>query len=145
MPGNPDRDLEVDDGLVIPAAELNWRFSRSSGPGGQHVNTTDTRVELSWSVTDSTVLDERRRNLLVERLGSRVADGILTVSASEFRSQLRNREAARDKLAAVVRRGLRERRTRRPTKPTRGSQRRRLDQKRKRGETKQLRRPPRDG
>ena len=142
MPAGPDRDLEIDDRLVVPAGELGWRFSRSSGPGGQHVNTTDTRVELSWNVAASTALDEPRRDLLIERLGSRVADGVLTVSASEFRSQLRNREAARDKLAAVIRRGLRPRRTRRPTKPTRGSQRRRLDDKRKRGETKQLRRRP---
>jgi len=144
VPGNPDRDLEIDDSLVIPANELTWRFSRSSGPGGQHVNTTDTRVELSWRIMRSTVLDEQRRDLLIERLGSRATDGVLTVSASEFRSQLRNREAARDKLAAAVRRALRPRRTRRPTKPTRGSRRRRLEEKRKRGETKQLRRRPDD-
>ncbi|MDN5855800.1 MAG: aminoacyl-tRNA hydrolase [Actinomycetia bacterium] len=144
MPAGPDRDLEIDDRLVVPAGELSWRFSRSSGPGGQHVNTTDTRVELSWNIAASAVLDDGRRDLLLERLGPRTVGGVLTVTASEFRSQLRNREAARDKLAAAVRRGLRPRRTRRPTKPTRGSQRRRLDDKRKRGETKQLRRRPND-
>lgn len=142
MPVNPDRDLEIDDGLVIPANELGWRFTRSSGPGGQHVNTTDTRVELSWHLAASGVLDEGRRALLLDRLGSRTTDGVLTVTASEFRSQLRNREAAREKLAALVRRASHRRRTRRPTKPTRGSQRRRMDAKRQRGETKRLRRRP---
>ncbi|UYM05299.1 alternative ribosome rescue aminoacyl-tRNA hydrolase ArfB [Solicola gregarius] len=144
MPDTPDRDLEIDDSLVVPAAELRWRFSRSSGPGGQHVNTTDTRVELSWDVAASGVLDERRRTLLLERLGSHLAGGVLTVAASEFRSQLRNREEARTKLASLVRGAMRARRKRRPTKPTRGSQRRRLDDKRQRGETKQLRRRPDD-
>lgn len=144
MPATPDRDLRVDDGLVIPGSELRWRFSRSSGPGGQHVNTTDTRVELSWDVAASAVIDERQRALLLERLGSRLADGVLTVASSEFRSQLRNRDSARTRLAALVRGAMRSRRARRPTRPTRGSQRRRLDEKRKRGETKQLRRRPDD-
>ena len=144
MPPHPDRDLVIDDLFVIPAAELRWRFSRSPGPGGQHVNTTDTRVELSWNIAASAALDEQRRAVLLERLESRTTDGVLTVSAAQFRSQLRNREAARDKLADAVRAALRTRRRRRPTKPTRGSQRRRLDDKRKRGETKQLRRRPDD-
>ncbi|UPK73292.1 aminoacyl-tRNA hydrolase [Nocardioidaceae bacterium SCSIO 66511] len=138
----PDRDLEIDDSLVVPAAELHWRFSRSSGPGGQHVNTTDTRVELQWDVARSSVLDEARRNLLLQRLDNRLSGGVLTVASSQFRSQLRNREAARNAMAALVRASLRRRRTRRPTKPTRGSQRRRLDEKRKRGEQKRLRRRP---
>ncbi|MGH3357782.1 MAG: alternative ribosome rescue aminoacyl-tRNA hydrolase ArfB [Nocardioidaceae bacterium] len=144
MADTPDRDLSIDDSLVVPAAELQWRFSRSSGPGGQHVNTTDTRVELSWDVGTSAVLDEQRRAVLIERLGSRTVGGVLTVTSSEFRSQLRNREAARAKLADLVVRALRPRRPRRPTKPTRGSKRRRLETKRKRGATKQLRRRPDD-
>lgn len=142
MAANPDRDLEVNDRLVIPATELDWRFSRSSGPGGQHVNTTDTRAELSWNLAESAVLDDGLRAVLLDRLGPRTTGGVVTVAASDFRSQLRNREAARDRLAALVRGALRRQRTRRPTKPTRGSKRRRLDSKRKRGETKQLRRRP---
>lgn len=144
MADDPSGDLRVDDTLVIPANELSWRFSRSSGPGGQHVNTSDTRVELTWNVAASGVLGEQRRAELVRRLGDRLDDGRLSVTASEFRSQLRNREAARLRLAALVRSARRRRRARRPTQPTYGSKRRRLDAKRQRGETKRLRRRPDD-
>lgn len=145
MADAPDRDLWIDDSLVVPAGELSWRFSRSSGPGGQHVNTTDTRVELSWDIASSGTLEGQRRAELTERLGTRLVAGVLTVSAAESRSQLRNRESARERLAGLVRAALRPRRTRRPTKPTRGSKRRRLETKRRRGDTKRLRRRPDDG
>ncbi|WP_282856239.1 alternative ribosome rescue aminoacyl-tRNA hydrolase ArfB [Pseudoclavibacter helvolus] len=136
-------DLEVSRSLTIPAAELGWRFSRSSGPGGQHVNTTDSRVELSWNIGESQVLTDDRRRVLLERLEKRLVDGVLTVTSSERRSQLRNREAALEKLAGLVREGLAPPGPkRRPTKPTKGSQRRRLESKGQRSATKAQRRRP---
>jgi ribosome-associated protein len=136
-------DLEVSPGLTLPASELGWRFSRSSGPGGQHVNTSDSRVELSWSVADSAVLSDDQRQMLLVRLGRRLVGGVLTVTASEQRSQLRNREIARRKLAEVVSTGLApDGPRRRATKPTRGSDRRRLAAKERRSTTKQQRRRP---
>lgn len=137
--------LVVGPTLTIPAAELAWRFSRSSGPGGQGVNTTDSRVELSWNVRASAVLTDTQRSRLLARLGGRLVDGVVTVTASEHRSQLRNRDAARARLTALVADALRPpARRRRPTRPTRGSQQRRLDAKRRRGDVKRLRRPPAD-
>jgi ribosome-associated protein len=130
----------VPDGLVLPAGELVERFSRSSGPGGQSVNTTDSRVELEWDVAASTALDEVQRARLLRRLASRLVAGRLVVDASEHRSQHRNRVAARERLAAVVREALAPPPpARRPTRPTRGSKERRLEAKRQRGETKALR------
>ncbi len=136
-------DLLVSPALTIPASELGWRFSRSSGPGGQHVNTSDTRVELSWNVGDSAALSEAQRLLLLTRLDGRLIAGVITVTASERRSQLRNREIALAKLAGLVAEGLApEAARRRPTKPTRGSNRRRLAAKEQRSATKQQRRRP---
>src|SRR3954464_12321597 len=94
-------DVRVSDRLTIPAAELSWRFSRSSGPGGQGVNTTDSRVELSWDLAGSPILPAARRDRAIERLGDRLVNGVLTVTASEHRSQLRNREAAAARLAGL--------------------------------------------
>jgi ribosome-associated protein len=136
-------DLLVSPALTIPAAELGWRFSRSSGPGGQHVNTSDSRVELFWNVTDSLALTETQRMLLTTRLERRLIDGVITVSASEQRSQLRNRDTALRKLAELVASGLApEPARRRATKPTRGSKQRRLAAKGQRSETKRQRRRP---
>ncbi|MGW9404787.1 alternative ribosome rescue aminoacyl-tRNA hydrolase ArfB [Arthrobacter sp. NPDC055585] len=136
-------DLVVTPELTIPAAELEWRFSRSSGPGGQHVNTTDTRVALSWNVADSAVLSDDQRTKLLQRLKSRQIAGALVVTASEQRSQLRNREIALAKLAAMVADSLAPApAARRRTKPTRGSKARRLDAKKQRSATKQLRQKP---
>ena len=139
-------DLVVSPALTIPAAELTWRFSRSSGPGGQHVNTSDSRVELLWNVAGSAVLTEEQRGMLLGRLQNRLVAGVLTVTASEQRSQLRNRETALARLAALVADGLAPAPPkRRRTKPTRGSNYRRLDAKKQRSVTKQQRqRPPRD-
>jgi len=128
------------DGLVIPAAELVERFSRSPGPGGQSVNTSDTRVQLEYDVGASSALSERQRERALERLSGRLTDGRLVVVASEHRSQHRNRTAARERLTEELRSALAPPPpARRPTKPTRGAQRRRLDAKRQRGETKALR------
>lgn len=136
-------DLEVSAALTIPAAELGWRFSRSSGPGGQHVNTSDSRVELVWSVAGSAVLSDEQRALLTARLGRRLVAGAITVAASERRSQLRNREVALRRLAELVADGLApEAAPRRATRATRGSVRRRLAAKQQRSQTKQQRRRP---
>lgn len=136
-------DLDVSPALTIPATELGWRFSRSSGPGGQHVNTSDSRVEVSWSVADSAVLTDDQRMLLLTRLDRRLNAGVLTVAASEQRSQLRNREIALGKLADLITAGLApEAAERRATKPTRGSGRRHLAAKQQRSATKQQRRRP---
>jgi len=133
--------LRVTASLSIPAEELGWRFSRSSGPGGQGVNTTDSRVELSWDVAASPALSPAVRERALRRLGPRLTGGVLTVAASEYRSQLRNREAARVRLAAVVREAIAPPApARRRTRPTAASQQRRLEDKRRRGQLKRLRR-----
>jgi len=133
-------DLRVRGSVVIPEAELAWRFSRSSGPGGQSVNTTDSRVELSYDVAASTALGPVLKARAQERLAARLTNGVLTVSASEHRSQLRNREAAERRLVQVLRDAIAPPpRRRRPTKPNRAGVERRLKSKRQRGETKRLR------
>lgn len=130
-------------GLEIPESELQWRFSRSSGPGGQHVNTTDSRVELTFDVVNSSVLSDVERRRALERLAERLVDGCLTVTASQYRSQYRNRQAARERLVQVLSKAVATPAPkRRPTKPSRGSQRRRLEAKRQRSELKKLRRDP---
>jgi ribosome-associated protein len=134
-------DLRVNGWLVIPASELHERFSRSSGPGGQSVNTTDSRAELSFDVLRSPSLPEWARSRATERLGGRLADGVLTVAASQERSQLMNRQAARARLAAVLHDAIAPpQRPRVPTKPSRGARERRLTGKRRRAETKRNRR-----
>ena len=128
-------------GAVIPADELSWRFSRSSGPGGQSVNTSDSRVELSYDLASSTALGPVLKERALRTLHGRLVDGVLTVSASEFRSQLRNREAATRRMAEVLTAATAPPpRARRPTKPTRGSQERRLAAKQRRSQIKRLRR-----
>jgi ribosome-associated protein len=140
-----DTGLVVRSGVVVPEAELNWRFSRSSGPGGQSVNTTDSRVELSFDVAATTALSDVLKARALERLGSRLIDGVLTVTASEQRSQWRNREAAKTRLAAILRDAIAAPpRQRRPTRPSKRAVRRRLDDKKRRGETKRLRGRPTD-
>ena len=142
MPANDDAsgDLAVTGSLVVPAAALNWRFSRSSGPGGQGVNTADSRVELSVAPLDLPSLTDAQRQRLTARLGQRLVDGVLTIAASEHRQQLRNRQAARERLAAVLRAALAPPPpSRRRTKPTRGSQERRIEAKKQRGQLKKQR------
>jgi ribosome-associated protein len=136
----PD-DVRVNDRLTIPAVELSWRFSRSGGPGGQGVNTTDSRVELSWDLAGSEILPASVRQRAVERLGNRLVNGVLTVTASEHRSQLRNREAAAARLAGIVAGAMAPPpRARRATKPSRGAVERRIAAKKRRGQTKRDRR-----
>lgn len=134
-------DLPVAGSLVVPAGALSWRFSRSSGPGGQGVNTADSRVELSVAPLEIAGLSELQRTRLVQRLGERLVDGVLTLVASEHRAQLRNREAARARMAAVLRAALAPPAPpRRKTKPTRGSTERRIEAKKQRGQLKKQRR-----
>ncbi|MBN9212569.1 MAG: aminoacyl-tRNA hydrolase [Microbacterium sp. 71-36] len=138
-------DVRVSAGLVIPAAELSWRFSRSSGPGGQGVNTADSRVELIWDAARSAVLSRVQRERVTDRLESRLVDGVLTIAASEHRNQLRNRDAARARLAALVAEAVRPPAPpRRATRPTRGSKERRLQAKQRRTDVKRLRQRPTD-
>lgn len=128
--------LQVTPRVEIPEHELGWRFSRSSGPGGQGVNTTDSRVELIFDIAQSSALDDVLKDRAVRRLGPRV-----TVVASEFRSQLRNRESARERLAALLAEAVAPpARPRRRTKPSRGTIERRLTDKRRRGDIKKQRR-----
>lgn len=131
---------------MIPETELAWRFSRSSGPGGQGVNTTDSRVELRFDVERTTALGPTLRARAQARLHDRLVDGVIIVVASEHRSQLRNREAAEERLAAILSAAIApEPRPRRPTRPTQGSVERRIEAKRRRADIKRLRRPHPDG
>jgi ribosome-associated protein len=131
------------DGLIIPDAELVERFSRSSGPGGQSVNTTDSRVELSWDVNSSGALGDEQRTRLLERLSARLVDGILTIAASEHRSQLQNRTAARARLTMLLTDALAPPPpARRPTRPSRAARQRRIDAQKQRGRLKSTRARP---
>ncbi|MGI8666958.1 MAG: alternative ribosome rescue aminoacyl-tRNA hydrolase ArfB [Jatrophihabitans sp.] len=124
-------------GLRIPAVELIERFSRSSGPGGQGVNTTDSRVELSFDVARSGALTEQQRARALAGLAPRLVDGVLTIAASEQRSQLQNRAAARARLGHYLAQALAPPPPqRRPTKPSRAARQRRLDVKKQRGQLK---------
>lgn len=136
-------DLKVDSRHVIPAHELEVRAARSSGPGGQGVNTTESAVELRWDLEGSEAFNDREKDRIREQLGTRVTDaGVFIVRASEHRSQHRNREDARHRLKEMLREAIRPRKTRRATKPSRAAKRRRLEEKRQRGELKRLRKPP---
>ena len=137
--------LRVTRSVVIPERELAWRFSRSSGPGGQSVNTADSRVELSLDVARTSALGPVQRARVLERLSRRLVDGVLTVKASEHRSQLRNREAALERMAKTLAAALAPPPPRRrPTRPTRGAVERRLADKKRRARTKRLRRSDED-
>ncbi len=129
--------LRIDQGLVIPLAEIELRTSRSSGPGGQHANVTASRVEAVFDVETSAALDEAQRGRLNERIGP-----VVTAVAQDARGQARNRELALERLAEKIAAGLRTPRRRRPTRPTRASRERRLEQKRRGAERKRSRRKP---
>ncbi len=144
-PDGTAHGVRVSPGLVIPMHELEFRASRSSGPGGQSVNTTSSRIELRWDVGASQALTEAQRALLIERLAPRLTDeGVLILQGSEHRSQHRNREAVIARLCVIVGEAVVPATPRRPTRPTRSSIRRRIETKRARSQTKDLRRPPED-
>ncbi|WP_371480051.1 alternative ribosome rescue aminoacyl-tRNA hydrolase ArfB [Kitasatospora sp. NBC_00315] len=134
--------IRVRGSVVVPDAELLWRFSRSSGPGGQHVNTSDTQVELRFDLAASAALPEVWKQRALERLASRLVDGrVLVVKASEHRSQWRNREVAAARLASLLGEATAPPpKARRATKPSKGMVERRLSNKRHRAELKQGRR-----
>lgn len=134
-PGAPD-------GLLVPADELVEQFSRASGPGGQGVNTTDSRVQLSLDLATTRSLTEVQRARALDRLAARLSGTVLTVAAAEHRAQLQNRAAARQRLVALLRDSVAPPIVRRATRATRGSRRRRLEAKSRRSETKRNRRPP---
>jgi len=137
----PYGDLVINNALVVPARVLQWRFSRSSGPGGQGVNTADSRVELSVHVPTIPGWPEPLIETALGRLADRLVDETLTVAASEYRQQLRNREAARARMAALLRQAVAPAGPRRrPTRPSPGARERRLDDKRRRSRLKQDRR-----
>lgn len=129
-------------GLVVPAGELIERFSHASGPGGQGVNTADSRVQLSLDLGSTSALNEKQRERAMSVLGDRLTGSVLTITAAEHRSQRRNRAAARERLAHILREALTPPTPRRATKPTRASKLRRLADKKMRGEVKARRRRP---
>lgn len=131
-------------GLTIPDEELLEQFSHASGPGGQGVNTSSSRVQLSVDLATTTALDAAQRARVLERLGPRLVGTVLTVTAAEHRSQRRNRAAARERLAALLREAVQPPVPRRATRPTWASRRRRLEEKRERSEIKQSRQRPRE-
>ena len=133
---SPDDDLDVGD-WTIPSAELEWRFTTSGGPGGQHANRSNTRAELVFDLAASDAFPAAIRDRMIAKLGNEV-----TVSVAESRSQFRNRMLARARLRDMLLEAQKQPRRRKPTKPTRASRRRRLDEKRAHGEKKRLRRDP---
>lgn len=133
--------LAVTRSISIPGVELRWRFSRAGGPGGQGVNTADSRVELSWDLAGSAALSPALKRRALQRLDKRLVGGVLTVAASEHRAQLDNRRAAAERLAALVRDGITPPPPpRRAARPSRRAIARRLADKRRRGDIKRLRR-----
>jgi len=132
--------LAVTDDLWVPRAELEFRASRSGGPGGQHVNTSSTRVELTWDVAGSPSLTEEQRARVLEKLANRIdGSGVLRLAASEHRSQHQNREAATGRFVELLRVALHVPKPRRKTRPTRASREVRLQGKKRRSEVKRLR------
>jgi ribosome-associated protein len=144
---SPDIGTHADDGalritpaLSIPRAELTYRATRAGGPGGQHVNTSSTRVELTWDVAASPSLDDEQRGRIIRRLGRRIdSSGVLRMTDATTRSQHRNRERVTERFAELVAGAFVERKKRRPTKPSRAAKQARLEEKKKRSQTKKLR------
>jgi ribosome-associated protein len=132
--------IQVQSRLAIPLDEIGFRYSRSSGPGGQHAQKTETRVEALFDVDASETLSDAQKARLQKRVGP-----VVRAVAQDERSRTLNREHALDRLAAAIRAGLRVERKRRPTKPSAAAHERRLEEKKRRGTTKRLRRPPTDG
>lgn len=136
-----DGVVEISEGLAIPRGELEVRATRAGGAGGQHVNTSSTRIELLWNVRTSAALDDAVRERVSAKLASRTdGEGWIRVVSSERRSQLQNREAAELRLAALIRAAMAVPKRRKATKPSRGAKEARLAEKKKRGETKRQRR-----
>jgi ribosome-associated protein len=132
--------LSISNRFSIPAGELEFQASRSGGPGGQHANTTSSRIQLRWNVRTSPSLSDGRREAILDRLSGRIdQDGVLQVTVDTHRSQHRNRDEARDRLAELIRDALRPRKQRKKTRRTRASNEKRLQAKKRRGQKKKLR------
>jgi ribosome-associated protein len=137
--------MRINDELLIDESEIEIQTTTSRGPGGQHVNRSETRVVLRLNVMTSTSLSTEQRSTILRKLGSRISrEGILQVAAEEHRSQLRNRELARERMIELLANALHRDRPRKPTRPTRASQHRRVDDKKRRGTVKQGRKKPAD-
>lgn len=137
-----DGPLEIRDGLFIPQAELDFRASRSGGPGGQHVNTSSTRVELTWNAAASPSLDDAQRARILEKLANRIdGEGVLHLTEGGSRSQHQNKEAVVERFQALLREALHVPKPRRKTRPPRASREARLKQKKQRSELKRSRKP----
>jgi len=140
-----EHSLFINDQLQIPTSELSYRFSRSSGPGGQHVNRSETRVELLWNVRQSPSLDDTQRQLLLDALHKRIdEEGVLHLISGETRSQVRNRKTVTDRFVALLHHSLRPRPKRKKTRMSRSQKAKRREQKQRRSEKKRLRQPVRD-
>ena len=138
-----DGFLQIDDTVRVPRRELTFKATRSSGPGGQHVNTSSTRIELWWSPTDSQGLTDRQRRRVLDQLASRLdTENRLRLVSDRFRSQRRNREEVTERFRALVAEALTETPPRKPTKKPRSADETRLDDKKRRGRLKRQRRPP---
>jgi len=141
MPGLDPSQLIINAGFSIPVAELRLRFVRSRGPGGQHVNTSATQVELVFDVAHSPSLSEARRQIILSKLRNRIdSDGMLRIESQSTRSQLRNRQDVIARFQSLLREALKPRTKRRPTQPTAASRERRLENKKRRSATKRARR-----
>jgi len=137
-----NQDMIIGEGLRIPAAELRWRFDTPGGPGGQHANRAATRAELSFDLAASPSVPDHLKALMLERLGTRIRHGVITVSADESRSQWRNRSMATRRMAALLGDASKRARVRRATRPGLAARQRRLEEKRRRSADKRLRRRP---
>lgn len=136
-------DIRINDRLSIPDSELRFTFSRASGPGGQHVNTADTKVTLIFDVDNSAALTRAQRNRIHHKLANRIgADGTLKLSCDTERSRKRNKDLVIDRFATLLRRALHKQKRRRPTRPTKGSIKRRIAAKKQRGDIKKARKKP---
>ena len=133
-------DLIITSRLVIPSRELKWRFSRSSGPGGQKVNKTNTRVEIIFNIEESKVLNDYQKKVLTKKLKTKLVNNCICLAVQEERNQLLNRQIAIVRISSVIRNSLKNSsKVRKATKPSKASQNRRLDSKKKRGELKKNR------
>jgi len=139
----PESVIAINDSLWIPRSELTFRATRSGGPGGQHVNTSSTRVELAWDVGASPSLSEEQRARLMGKLANRInAEGVLLIASSEHRSQLQNKEAAVDRFAELVRQALVVPKARKKSRPSKAAREARLKAKQRRSDVKRMRRKP---
>ncbi len=136
-------DLKINGKVTIPAAELQWTTSRSGGPGGQHVNKTNSKVTLEWNVDESSALSDVKKARIKSRLSNRItSDGLLKISASASRSQKANLEDARERMANLIREAMKVSKPRKKTKPSKRAKRKRLDNKKRRGDLKKSRKKP---